>query len=92
MDYQWDWMFDQLNFFDNCDPELDLEEDKEFNELVLLRGFPCVKLTVHERVNCFAKYDESQFVDRFRLTKDCVRFLIEKIGDKISSDTTQYDG
>ncbi len=71
-------------------PQEDLEEDEKFHALVNLITFPCQVKQYFERPNYFELYSENKFAEHFRLSKDIVRFLLEKIGPRISSPTDIY--
>lgn len=44
-------------------------------EIFDLIGFPKRKYTVHERINSFSRYDESEFRGRYRMSKANVERL-----------------
>ncbi len=60
-------------------PQEDSEEEEEFHALVNLVAFARQVKQYFERPNYFESYSE------FCLSKDIVRFLLEKIGPRISS-------
>ncbi len=65
----------------------DLEKEEEFHGLVNLVAFPHQVEQYFKSPNYFEFYSENKFVECFRLSKDIVRFLLEKIGPRISSPT-----
>ncbi len=68
-------------------PQEDLEKEEEFHGLVNLVAFPRQVKQYFERPNYSELYSENKFVECFRLSKDIVCFLLEKIGPRISSPT-----
>ncbi len=68
-------------------PQKDLEEKQEFHGLINLVAFPLQVKQYFKRPNYFELYSENKFVECFRLSKDIVRSLLEKIGPRISSPT-----
>ncbi len=68
-------------------PQEDLEEEEEFHGLVNLAAFPRQVEQYFKRPSYFELYSENKFVECFRLSKDFVRFLLEKIGPRTSSPT-----
>ncbi len=63
-------------------PQKDLEEEEEFHGLVNLVAFPCQVKEYFKRPNYFELYSENKFIECFCLSKDIVRFLLEKIGPR----------
>ncbi len=68
-------------------PQEGLEEEEEFHVLVYLVAFPRLVKQYFKRPNYLELYSENKFVKCFCLSKDVVRFLLEKIGPRISSPT-----
>ncbi len=68
-------------------PQEDFEEEEEFYSLVNLVAFSRQVKQYFERPNYFALYSENKFAERFPVSKDIVRFQLEKIGPRISLPT-----
>ncbi len=66
-------------------PQEDLEEEEEFHGLVNLVAIPRQVKQYFKKPNYFELYSKNKFVECFRLSKDIVRSLLEKIGPRISS-------
>ncbi len=69
-------------------PQEDLEEKDEFHGIVYLVAFPRQVKQYFKRPNYFEFYSENKLVECFRLSKDIVRFLLEKKGPRIPSTTS----
>lgn len=62
-------------------------EDEEFDELAVLVAFPRQRRIFRPRTDHFSWWRDDEFFDRFRLSKNTVRFIIDLIGDRICSRT-----
>lgn len=67
-----------------------LTDDEEFMELALIIGFPRKRKTYLERPNHFIKWRDEQFFSRFRMSKNCVYFILDHIKENITSPTNRY--
>lgn len=65
------------------------DADSDFFEMVMLEAFPRAAKVIRKRPDYFEEYRDNEFLDKFRLTKTTVRFLIRLIEDKIASPTTR---
>lgn len=73
---------------DEFDFENDLDfDDDEFDHLALISAFPRRQQIFRPRIDQFTAWREDKFFNRFRLSKNTVRFLVDLIGDKIKSRT-----
>jgi len=63
-------------------------DDADFLEFAVHITFPRAGKTIRKRPNLFQKYSNSEFLQRFRLTKKTVRFLVELIKTEIASQVT----
>lgn len=82
-----DEVLNDWHFFD--DPMMDIidpEEDEDFKELANLILSPRAVRRFPERFNYFLLSDD-HFLQRFRLSKDVVRYLVNKIGNEIRPRT-----
>lgn len=68
--------------FDINDLE-DLTDDEDFLELIQIELFPRKPRTFREKIDHFEKWDESEFRERFRLSKDTVRLILEDINNDL---------
>lgn len=69
--------------------ELELTDDEDFLELVELELFPRAVRNFRQRENHFLKWNNDEFVSRFRLSKETVQFIIQEIGENIRC--TRYE-
>lgn len=71
--------------------DLDLSDgdsdDDEFMEFVLLITFPRRRKVVRQRPDHFEMWRDHEFLERFRLAKNTVRFIVDKLRNAISSRT-----
>lgn len=74
--------------FDSSDDDdwSDYEESVRFNRVVVRR----VK-SVRNRPNHFVEYDDQEFIQRFRLTKQSASFVLDMIGPQIMNSTERND-
>ena len=80
-----DW---RLDFFNDPYPHvLDADEEEDFHSLVMLVTFPRKARVFRQRIDAFSLYSDNEFIDRFRLSKDCVKFLVDRLRHRISSRT-----
>ncbi|XP_065200775.1 putative nuclease HARBI1 [Planococcus citri] len=71
------------------DDDENLTSDEDFQELVYKIAFPRRKKKFRHRIDHFVEWNEQEFLDRFRLSKSTVMYLVEKLKSKISSRTTR---
>lgn len=64
--------------------EMELTDDEDFLELVEAEAWPRAPRNFRPRQNQFLKWNDKEFRERFRLSKETVSFLIEEISDEIS--------
>lgn len=64
-----------------------LTDDEDFLELVNIVRHPRAPRTFRERPDHFTKWNEVEFRNRFRLSKDIVKFVVNVISPSISSKT-----
>lgn len=62
-------------------------EDEEFENLALLLAYPRQQRIFRHRTDHFTWWRDDEFFDRFRLSKDTVRFIVNLIEDRICSRT-----
>ncbi|KAJ8928921.1 hypothetical protein NQ314_018447 [Rhamnusium bicolor] len=62
----------------------DLTDDEDFLELVKLEAFPRAPRNFRNRENHFLKWNENEFRERFRLSKETVQLIVDEIRDEIS--------
>jgi len=62
-------------------------EDEEFENLALLIAYPRRQRIFRLRTDHFTWWRDDEFFDRFRLSKDTVRFIVNLIEDRICSRT-----
>ena len=62
--------------------------DDEFDHMALIIAFPKRQRIFRPRIDHFTAWIDDEFFDRFRLSKNTVRFIVDLIGDKIKSPTT----
>lgn len=60
-----------------------LTDDDDFMELIEIEAFPRAPRNFRLRENHFLKWNEEEFRQRFRLSKETVEFIIEEIRDEI---------
>ncbi|KAJ8964653.1 hypothetical protein NQ314_004724, partial [Rhamnusium bicolor] len=56
----------------------------DFLELVELEAFPRAPRNFRNRENHFLKWNENEFRERFRLSKETVQLIVDEIRDEIS--------
>lgn len=71
-------MYNDNSFEDDTD-----FEDEEFDHL----AFPRQQRIFRPRIDHFNWWRDDEFFNRFRLSKNTVRFIVDLIGDQISSHT-----
>lgn len=64
--------------------------DSDFQEFVIHIAFPRAGKRIHERSDPFSMFRDNEFLQRFRLSKRTVKFLIELTQHKLSSRTSRY--
>lgn len=64
--------------------------DEDENILRYVRQIRRKDRVVRLRPNHFAIWDEKEFITRFRLSKETVHMIIQKIEDTIRSPTERY--
>ncbi|XP_018578523.1 uncharacterized protein LOC108916714 [Anoplophora glabripennis] len=64
-----------------------LSDEEDFLQLVNIIAHPRAPKTYRNRQNHFEIWNENEFIKRFRLSKNAVRFIIENIENQISSHT-----
>lgn len=62
-------------------------EDEEFENLALLTAYPRRQRIFRYRIDHFTWWRDDEFFDKFRLSKDTVRFIANLIKDRICSLT-----
>lgn len=62
-------------------------EDEEFEDLALLVAFPRRQRIFRPRTDHFTWWRDDEFFDRFRLSKNTVRYIVDMISDRICSRT-----
>lgn len=72
------------NLFEDDDSDF---EDEEFNDLAILVAFPRRQRIFRTRVDHFTTWRDDEFFDRYRLSKNTVRFIVDLIRDRIQSRT-----
>ena len=76
--------------FLNCNSLFeDDDEDEDSHELAELVLFPWKKRRILQRTDHFTFNDEEEFFRRFRLSKLCVRFIVDQIRLHITSRSTR---
>lgn len=62
-------------------------EDDEFENMAILMAFPRRQRIFRPRIDHFTWWRDDEFFDRFRLSKNTVRFVVDMISDHICSCT-----
>lgn len=62
-------------------------EDEEFDHLAEMIAFPRQQRIFRPRTDHFNWWRDDEFFNRFRLSKNTVRFIVDLIGDQIRSRT-----
>lgn len=68
---------------------VDDEEEEDWNALVELLVFPRAARRNRLRTDFFTALNDREFVERFRLSKQCVQLITDKIREGIRSRTTK---
>lgn len=66
-----------------------LTDDEDFLEMVRLAMPPRIRKTYRARPDNFNVWNDGQFLERFRLTKPTVRFIVDQIAPNIANKTMQ---
>lgn len=72
-----------------ADPNDEITDDEDFLEFALLIQFPRNRKIIRQRPDHFEKWRDFEFLERFRLSKNTVRFIIDKLRGAISSPTNR---
>lgn len=67
----------------------DLTDDEDFLELFDIIENPRMPRTYKKRPNNFLIWNDTQFLQRFRLSKNTVQMLIDEIREDIKNATAQ---
>lgn len=62
-------------------------EDEDFDQLIVMIAFPKKPRIFRPRKDHFTYWRDDEFFNRFRLSKNTVRFIVDLIGDRICSRT-----
>lgn len=68
----------------------DEDSEEEFVDMMLHIAFPRRPKIFRKRVDYFTELRDNEFFDRFRLSKDAVLYVVNKIRSKIQSPTTRH--
>lgn len=71
----------------NLDQELDFTDDEDFNELLNMYLHPRRQRVFRERTNHFEKWNENEFLQRFRLSQHTSALIIEELTPYIENET-----
>jgi len=77
---------DVLDYDDNHESD----SDSSLFELACIIGFPRQAKTIRDRPDHFQVWRDNEFLQRFRLTKTTVKFILDVIETKIASPTDRY--
>jgi len=77
---------DIVNYFDIDDEN---EADDDFVHLAELVAFPRRAKVIRERPDHFNVWSDEEFLNRFRLKKDTIKFILRLIEPKIKSQTSR---
>jgi len=69
----------------------DSDSEEEFIDLMLHVTYPRRPKKYRHRPCYFQELGNHEFLDRFRLSKEAVLFIVNKIRNEISSMTTRYE-
>lgn len=75
---------------DMAQPNLYEEDDDDFLEFAALIAFPRRPQIYRQRPDHFTIWRENEFFDRFRMSKNTVRFILHLIENRIRSPTDWY--
>lgn len=81
-------VMDILNYIDN--DESDSDSDDSLFELADLVAFPRQAKVLRERPDHFQAWRDNDFLQRFRLNKNTVKFILDVIETKIASPTDRF--
>lgn len=68
----------------------DLTDDEDMLELIDVIDRQRSRKTFREREDHFTKWNDLEFVSRFRLSKNGVRFVLDRIENAIAHPTQRY--
>ena len=68
----------------------EFSDDEDFQILADLVLFPRERQRFGRRMNHFLYWTDGEFFNKFRLSKICVRYLIDRLHRQLSSKTTTY--
>lgn len=80
---------DILNYIDIIDNS-ESDSDHSLFELAELVGFPRKAKVIRDRPDHFQTWRDHEFLQRFRLSKNTVKFILDVIETKISSPTNRF--
>lgn len=67
-----------------------LTDDEDFLEVIEIVRHPRRPQVYRERPNHFEKWRDHEFMQRFRISKDSVRFVVDCVSEEIASKTNRY--
>ncbi|CAH1962126.1 unnamed protein product [Acanthoscelides obtectus] len=67
----------------------EITDDEDFLELITILHIPRLPKTYKQRPDNFRIWNDTQFLQRFRLSKSTVRSIIDKVADDIRNITIQ---
>lgn len=82
-------LFDYLDIEDYFDINDENEADDDFVNLAELVAFPRRAKVIRDRPDHFQVWRDYEFLNRFRLSKDTVKFILHIIEPKIKSQTNR---
>lgn len=65
------------------------DDDDDFEELVVHLAFPVNTRIIRKRSDHFHRWSAQEFFDRFRLSKEVVKFVLDLIEEQIRSPTNR---
>lgn len=83
-------VLDYMDIDDYSDTDENDEAIDDFDNLAELVAFPRRAKIIRKRPDHFKVWRDDEFLNRFRLNKDTVNFLLRIIEPKIASQTSRY--
>lgn len=82
-------VLDNMGYEDYYDTDDENEADDDFVRLAVIVAFPRRAKVIRERPDHFQVWRDDEFLHRFRLNKNTVKFILNIIESKIASPTSR---